>query len=370
MGVQRHINTRSPFYIQIASVQPRAELNLKIWNGDILTDKPTEVTYTLEKETVGGAATFEVAELIRDFNQHTESYATGHCWVETSLGDFTVGYINTLYHASEGYSLFTEGVQHNGQSWNSDFICLPQDPDGKYYLSHAEGWSGYFQAYVQPQDNLSWTYQYLDKDSNAIGPATVLTQNNQSSGQMVKFELGSGDRHFIQFDFDGELHLVEAYAFDCQKYSRIYVSPANSQSFDAPINLHYVNKFGARNTFAFSLKHMEKIETQSDQFMRNTTNYSSMNNGNGLHATRKRLTGSKQSFTINSDYIPEYFVSQLEELIMSEYVWAVIPHVGGTKLIPVNLKTKAIEKKNHLNDGLLQYTLEITTAAEYINTVR
>lgn len=131
MGVQRHINTRSPFYIQLASGQPRAMLNLKIWNGDIVTDKPTEATYTLEKEVVGGAATFEVAELIRDFNQHTESYATGHCWVETSLGDFTISDVKTLYHASEGYSLFTEGVQHNGQSWNSDFICLPQDPDGK-----------------------------------------------------------------------------------------------------------------------------------------------------------------------------------------------------------------------------------------------
>jgi len=371
MAVQRHINTRSPFYVQLASTEPRAELKLKIWNGDIATDKPTEFTYVLEKEVVGGAATFEIAELIRDFNQHTESYLTGHCWVETSLSDFQISAQSTIYHASEGYTLYTEGVQHNGQSWTSDFVCLPKNPvTGKYYLSHAESYSGFFQAYVQPQDNLSWTYTYLDKDSNAIGPATVISQNNQSSGQMVKFELGSGDRHYIQFNFNGDLHVVEAYAFDCTKYSKIYVTPVNNLSFDAPVTLHYVNKFGARNTFSFSLKHMEKIETTSDEFSRNTMNYASLNSGNGLHASRKRLTGSKQSFTINTDYIPEYFVSQLEELIMSEYVWALIPHVDGTRLLPVNLKTKSLDKKNHLNDGLMQYTIEIQTASEYINTVR
>ena len=98
-------------------------------------------------------------------------------------------------------------------------------------------------------------------------------------------------------------------------------------------------------------------------------NYSALNSGNGLHASRKRLTGSKQSFTINTDYIKEYYVKQLEELILSEYVWASIPHIS-TNLLPVNLQEKKIEKKNHLNDGLLQYTFNIVTASEYINTVR
>jgi len=120
----------------------------------------------------------------------------------------------------------------------------------------------------------------------------------------------------------------------------------------------------------FTLKHTEDISVSSDGFQRNTMNVSNLTNNSGLHASRKRITGSKQSFVINTDWINEYYVKQIEELIMSEYVWASIPHLGTVNFQPVNLTTKNLSKKNHLNDKLIQYTLKMVTASEYINTVR
>ena len=66
----------------------------------------------------------------------------------------------------------------------------------------------------------------------------------------------------------------------------------------------------------------------SESFKRNVVNYGSLSTTNVEHASRKLIKASKQSFTINTDYINEYYVKQLEELILSEYVWASIPHVS------------------------------------------
>ena len=95
-----------------------------------------------------------------------------------------------------------------------------------------------------------------------------------------------------------------------------------------------------------------------------------MTSGNQLHVSRKRILNSKQSFTINTDWMPEYYVKQIEELLLSEYVWALIPTVDANVYQSVNITTNNMSKKNHLNDKLIQYTFSLETAADYINTIR
>ena len=368
MAQYRQINTRSPFYVQLPTAQPRIELNLRVWSGDVVTDRPAIATYTLEKEAVGGEATFEIAELIRDYNQHTEAYNTGAVWVETSLNDFVLAATFTTYLATEGYTLYKDGIQHNGNSWETDFCMLPADTDGNYRLTGANLISSKFQVLVNSEDSVNWFYTTTNK-AGVTSAATIIAPTSISS-EMIKTYPMSNTFDRYNFNLNGEIFTVSRDVFDCHKYNNDDTLAASYLSGLArPITLHYVNKFGAKNTFNFTLKHTEEISSSSDTFNRNVMNYSALNTSNGLHASRKRLTGSKQSFVINTDYIKEYYVSQLEELILSEYVWASIPHVS-TNLLPVNLEDKKIEKKNHLNDGLLQYTFNIVTASEYINTVR
>ena len=145
-----------------------------------------------------------------------------------------------------------------------------------------------------------------------------------------------------------------------------YVDELRCSEYE-PIKLLYVNKYGAKNYFHFHLKSTESIETSSDTFKRSLVNYTNLTNGNGLHANRKRITGSKQMFKLNSDWIDEYYTQQMEELMLSEYVW-LVKTTGNP--IPVNIKTSKMMKKTHLNDKLINYDVEVVTASDYINTVR
>ena len=374
----RQINVRSPFYVEKTTSEPVIQLNLRVWRQGPILSRPTDPTYVLEKESVDGKAIFEISELVRDYIVQGDSiYALNTVWVEAQINDFTLSAVTTeTYLATEGYTTHTEAVQKTGDAFTDSFVMLPTDMYGNYRLTGAQGETSMCQIMTNATNFTDWvvtenylvgaplTYQYtpvLVGSSNTIIQTLLLTDNTVS----------------VDFDLDGETATLYHDIFDCNKYNTPLpvdsVGYTRPLYYDAdlqrPVVLNYVNKYGAKNSFAFTLKHTEDITSTSESFKRNVVNYGSLSTTNVEHASRKLVKAAKQSFTINTDYINEYYVQQLEELILSEYVWASIPHVSSS-LIPVTITDKKIAKKNHINDKLIQYTFTIEVARDYINTIR
>ena len=374
----RQINVRSPFYVEKTTSEPVIQLNLRVWRGGPILERPTTATYVLEKESVDGKAIFEISELVRDYIVQGDSiYALNTCWVEAEVVDFTlVAATIETYLATEGYTTHTEAVQKTGDTFLDSFVMLPTDMYGNYRLTGAQGETSMCQVMTNATNYTDWevtenykdgttsTYQYtpvLIGSSNTIIQTLLLTENTVS----------------VDFDLNGATATLHHDIFDCNKYNTPLpvdsVGYTRPLYYDAdlqrPVVLNYVNKYGAKNSFAFTLKHTEDITSTSESFKRNVVNYGSLSTTNVEHASRKLVKASKQSFTINTDYINEYYVNQLEELILSEYVWASIPHVSSS-LIPVTITDKKIAKKNHVNDKLIQYTFTLEVARDYINTIR
>jgi hypothetical protein len=370
MAQYRNINVRSPFYVQLGTAEDSVSLELRLWTGDVVSAKPTDATYTLVKEASAGSSTFEIADLVRDFCSQSESFQSGTCWVETILDDGVATPTTVIYLASEGYSLYKEGVQHNGNSWQTDFVALPESIfTSNYHVLTSKGRYTYFQVYTQPQ-SADWKYNIIDQNG-VEGADVIMTPSTTSSGQFVTFPIGQNISGY-KFDFDGEEHRVTSDEAECNKYNSgalSLISGYSNVKDDQPVMLHYVNKLGAKNGFPFTMKFMEKISSKSDTFNRSVMNYTGLTHQNGKHSTKKRLTGSIQKFTVNTDWIDQYYIEQLEELLLSEYVWATIPKIGDSAF-PVNITTKQLDKKTHLNDKMIQFTFEFEGAAEYVNTMR
>lgn len=374
----RQINVRSPFYVEMTTSEPVIQLNLRVWRGSNTGDRPASATYTLEKESVDGKAIFEISELVRDYIEQGDSiYALNTVWVETELIDFTLAASTSeTYLATEGYTIHTEAVQKSGDTFTDTFVMLPQDMYGTYRLTGAKGETSYFQVMTNATNYTDWivTENYSDGTDLTYQFTPVLPANSNTIIQTI---LMPETTTSVDFDFDGETTTVYHDIFDCNKYNTplpedtlIYTRPLYyNADLQRPVVLNYVNKFGAKNSFAFTLKHTEDVEATSESFKRNVVNYGSLSTINVEHSARKIVKASKQSFTINTDYINEYYVKQLEEIILSEYVWASIAHVSSS-LVPVTITDKKISKKNHLNDKLIQYTFTIEIARDYINTIR
>ena len=52
--------------------------------------------------------------------------------------------------------------------------------------------------------------------------------------------------------------------------------------------------------------------------------------------------------------------------MLSEYVWL----EKGYLTLPVNITTSKLDKKTHINDKLINYSIEVETASNYINNIR
>ena len=185
-----------------------------------------------------------------------------------------------------------------------------------------------------------------------INPGAVLIPAATTSTTMVKSKLVDDNDTVVDFFFNTIQYKVIVDVLRCSK-------------FDA-VNLPYVNKFGFKTTFPFILKSTEKISVESDSFSRSTVDYGTLTLNTSSHSSSKRIKDTKQSFVLNSDWISEYYVSQFEELMLSEYVWL----EKGSLTLPVNITTSKLDKKTHINDKLINYSIEVETASNYINNIR
>jgi len=375
----RQINVRSPFYVEKTTSEPVIQLNLRVWRQGPILSRPTAATYVLEKESVNGKAIFEISELVRDYIVQGDSiYALNTVWVEAEINDFTFSAVTSeTYLATEGYTTHTEAVQKTGDAFTDSFVMLPTDMYGNYRITGAQGETSMCQVMTNATNYTDWvvTENYKDGTTSTYQYTPVLIG---SSNTIIQTLLLTEDTVSVYFDLDGRTATLYHDIFDCNKYNTpvaigvggITAIPSYyNADLQRPVVLNYVNKYGAKNSFAFTLKHTEDITSTSASFKRNVVNYGSLSSTNVEHSSRKLVKAAKQSFTINTDYINEYYVQQLEELILSEYVWASIPHVSSG-LIPVTITDKKIAKKNHINDRMIQYTFTLEVARDYINTIR
>ena len=349
MAQYRSLNVRSPFFTQLSTTQILVNCEVRLWKGDVVTDLPVDYTYLLTKEPTSGASTFEVAELARDFLAHSSSLTSGYCWMQIKMVDGDQTDVVDTYLISEGYTLYTEGLQSNAQTPAYDFVGLPLDVIDKRIMVTESGTNVI--PYYSSSNGVDYSIEAYDLSNTSLGENLISEKTNSS--QMVRNFIVTPSMSYVFFDFNDNEQNVIVDVLRCSKYEAI--------------NLMYVNKYGMKTYFPFILKSIEKIKSSSDTFNRSLVNYSSLNSNSGLHASRKRITGTKQSFVLNTDWIAEYYVKQLEEVLLSEYVWLV---KGAENPVPVNITTSTMEKKTHVNDKLINYSIELETASNYINTVR
>jgi len=340
------IQTRSPFFVKLDTTEDVVELGLKIWSGSVSGNIPSSNQYTLSKEVSQGGATFEIAELIRDFIRHTTATTSGTVWVETTLDDGVATPTVETYLAAEGYTLSTEGIQHSDNQSTTDQVLLPVDADGNYRIMMPKGGTAIIPVYINVTNNSDWNYQI----------------NNNTA---VTFQSSAQSTGMIRYVVTTESGMVTLGLGGASKI-RVYVDELECRKYDSN-QLLYVNKLGAKVYFPFNLKHVENFKQKDKTYVRSLVNYADLSDHSSLHSRQRIVTETKQMFTLNTDWINEYYTQQLEELFFSEYVWLQRP-TGNAQ--PVIITTNNLTKKTHVNDNLINYTIEVEASDEYINTIR
>lgn len=349
----KHIHTRSPFFVQFSTLEASATMELKIYTGDRVTNYPANPQYTLVKRATEGNVVFEISELIRDYITQTSTLASGCIWVQTEVTDGT-STVTEDYVADEGYLLYNEAVQTANNVSDESLVLLPDGDNGKRVMIPESG-TTVIPFRPMAENATDWTYEKFDQNGNSLG-VTNITYNNMANSR-IQYAHITDNVSRVEFDFNdtGAARDPETVYTDVQRCSK----------FDT-VELIYVNKYGAKAYFPFILKHIEDITTSSKRFNASTMNYATLSSTQGLHVANRYITDVKQSFKLNTDWIDEYYVQQFEEMMVSENIWM---RKYGV-VTAVTLKTSKMQRKTHVNDKLINYTVDVELATNYLNDLR
>jgi hypothetical protein len=138
------------------------------------------------------------------------------------------------------------------------------------------------------------------------------------------------------------------------------------------VDAFFINKWGAWDCFTFLKASTERLSVSQQSYKKNIAyvdsnayTYDSSQN------TRQRYNvNGKRSITLNTGYVGESFNLLLEEMLLSEKMYLIVTDINGDEqVVPVNPSTTQVEMRRHVNESLINYTLDFEYAYDQINNV-
>ena len=325
------INIRSPYYVTLN--ESPATLELRVWTGDS-SAVPTNPDYTLTKDAIGGYATFEVSELIRDYLDVTfdGTYTSQALWVRTEA--------TTPVIAFDGYTEFKDGVNAQGnlkQLISNTTIWVPEGVDVRVPV-FAQGAS--YNVVFKRADDATINTVAITAQTNTNALINYATSTIQVGEDVATVEVGTTTLTVRQME--------------CSKYSAYKVV--------------FVNKHGALQDLYFFQKSIKSLSTSKETYKANNiTLGSSATYSTTAHQYRNIDIQGRESIVLSTGFVSEDYNAPIQEMMLSEKVWMVDPQ---DNVIPVNVKTSDVTFRTSLNDKMVEYQVEFEYAYDAINNVR
>lgn len=341
------MNTRSPWFIQRITDEA-AFCNVYVWTGTS-GNVPATPQYELTKIPTSGGATFEIAELVRDFIVQDSSYSSGGVWVRVDVGDniapFTVEDSHLLF-ASEGYELHRNGLQTANNTDDSLDVAINDNITTLYI---PEGETLKLPIYGNSRAGNTCTYRIFNTGVPGAVQTVAASETNTSQFNYISVPSNTSKIE-IDLGAGAVTYLVENGA--CSKYDTK--------------KLTFVNQKGAKQDIYFSMKSKETISVETSTFDRSIIDYRALSIGNDVHQSQKRVMNAGIVYTLNTDFLEEAYSDVFVELMLSETVY--LTQNGVTR--PVNVTDNSLVKKTHVNDGLIQFEINVKSGTQYINQIR
>ena len=342
-----NINARSPFIIEINETgQISTRMNITIWNGT--GAMPSSVSYAFSKVIPSSnepATYYDIAPYIREFLSHTIVPTN------TSIGAMDTSQWCNVY-IDKWYTDDTSETYIGSGSWKAvDGYGEYEDgynPDNGNYLLEEKTYyynSGDYAGSVSLYLGANYKYIYYDYSGPYPTATNVSTAGWYNFPRVKSGNESTGNKLLI---YDNTLTLQATYDF----------LPITSCKY-TPIKCDFINKYGAWQREFFFKASNDTLEVVSSDY--NVMQGSYPNYSTTIGQKRSFNTNGKKSIKVNTDWVAEDFKSNLQQLMLSERIL-----IDGK---PAILKTKSTELFKHINQKMINYSLEFEFAYSVINNV-
>lgn len=375
------INVRSPYYIyDTVSGLLTDRIDVYIYTGTqgvgaTFNDRPTTPTYQLTSNAIDDKVTFEISELIKDYftNDFDGDYASDFYWVDyeiyrstASVPAFTsTGWVQLS--GFYGYGFFEEGANPQNDSGllqtNTKIIKLddapaviPVDTSKTTQVTYELNGS---QVYTKAIVSSTESDEQIEYVTNGVNGADEYEDRVLQDGGTFEDSICLQEfiNDFTLFDFD------TIYIDTTNGVIKLTVENVEECKYQ-PYKITFINKFGALQDIWFFLVSKESLSIKKEQYKRNT-----VSNGTysiSKHQTKVLTKNGTEKITLNTGYYPEEYNEVFKEMQLSEDCWIEVE----SQTLPINISGTSFAYKTHLNDKLINYTIEIDFAFDTINNIR
>lgn len=349
------IFTRSPFIIDVDGTgASTTTVELYIWNGS--GSAPTTPTYSISKNVASASLPmtyYNISPYIQEYISHLETNyidLDGYvpvpdnewCNVQVSIYVGKDNTDNRLYKAFNGYGYYGEGTNPQLSP-----VLMSQNTTYYYHNDIYTYLPGGITISTPPSSTNIFSTIYYDADTqNVIWNGDALPSESVVNLTPSFSDIEGYKNTYIEIDMEsqGSIYLYFKQIEEC-KYE--------------PVVVDFVNKFGAWQRMLLFKASYNSIETTQDEF-----NYlqSDLVDYDVLEGQRRQFnTNGKESIKANSGWVNEDFKVQIQELVLSDRI------LVNNK--PAKTRTKSLDLVKHINQNLINYTLEFEFNYDTINSV-
>lgn len=392
--MQTQINLRSPYYIKVSQTGlTSATLSLYIYTGTFTANGSVAagtLRYSITKKPLGTNTfvVYEVSELIRDYLEieFNGSYDSDVVWINAiptsnGTGSINVSPDNTNgFVGLDGYGYFEQGanptLSTNLLQSNRTIFALD---DNLFRVP----------VFVQGTNSVSLLYKGEVKTDIDLTSASV-DETSEQIRYISANSTNSGDVDYDSFvervlndggTFEGSTCLDDFFGdFSVDLIDEVYVSSDSGTEVIkiitleeckyTPIKVTFVNKFGAIQDLIFFKKSTDSTVVKGEEFKSAVFDQSTLTYKTYQHQRTQFMVQGNDSISMNTGFINEDYNQVIEELMLSEQVWATFITDTQELVRPLVPKTKSLTFKTTLNDNLVDYAIDFDIANDKINNIR
>ena len=405
------IVTRSPHFITAPTLDLGATLTLDIGFYDSIGDFITLKTYAFTINTEYG---LDISPFVSDYFQNDIKVLIVKTTIDGEISGVVQTPILNEYVATDGYGYYEDGYNYDASITIQDKklyggcndniqvyadgvasipLFLPSNVNGSVTINYKNS------GVVVDSDNLilGGVYDYLD--APAVGSESIVTDalGNQIDTSRVSVEsfiltqtrilnisknvstldidsieiVSQFTNYSIRVEADGGTVESLQCANDIIEEDEDADSTTHTLSVEyvseckyTPYKVSFINKIGVLEDLWFFKKSMESLSVDRSEF--NQFTLDSYKNGIlSNHSYKNFNVNGKEKLTLNTGFVPDNFRENFRQLMLSESVYV---YKDSLKL-PVNVSDSSIEYKTHVNDKLVNYTIEFDYAYDKINNL-
>jgi len=342
--------------------------DLYYWTGSVNASGSTP-QYTLTKfANESGRGIFDFGRILNstltDLAQQNSSnvkyYAADFFTAYLSGSVYVTGsHLKTaVYKVLDGYSIFQEPINQQIYNKSTHWPIMSDGPVTQSYLSTNYGNTGVYVGTTGTIQPSRIVY------SGSLGNGSfALSSSTSTTGQIQQFPIAPNQTGF-PLSVNSSYFTIQAYSASVALGAPIRFEENCIQKYPN-VRIKWKNRYGQFDWFNFYLVNRQGFQSTKRTYQPQLGSWQStgLSYQNYDSSTLNYLSDSKQTLSVNTDYLSEDYNDIFKQLLVSDEIYWI--YNEPNELRPITIKTDSIVFKTGVNDKLIQYQFDFDWGQAY-----